>query len=308
VVFVLLEDALKEYDYHCLARGFTEKTMINKRQEYKQVLSYLKTNRGIREIQNVHTDDLRAYIRYKQQGGLKPQSIQSMAKMIIAFFNWCVREEYLKESPMKKVELPKVPKKMLEGFSEYEIYETINAFDYTTYLEARNKAIIAMLADTGIRAMEIRTLPFANVGESTILIHGKGGKDRVAFISPALKKILIKYERIRRQYVKDKLLKEDTYFLSYQLQGMSHVSLDKVVKLAGKRAGVQKKRISPHMYRHYFALTSLMNGIDIYSLSRLLGHSSITVTQTYLQSLTDEKLGEQANISSPLMNLNKKRQ
>jgi integrase/recombinase XerD len=136
---------------------------------------------------------------------------------------------------------------MLEGFNEREIYNMINAFDYSTYQEARNKAIIAMLADTGIRAMEIRTLPFKNVGESTILIHGKGGKDRVAFISPALKKILIKYEQIRRKYVRDKLLKEDTYFLSYQLQGMCHLSLDNIVKEAGRRAKVEKRRISPRM-------------------------------------------------------------
>ncbi|OLN22898.1 recombinase [Domibacillus antri] len=300
---MFLEDVIKEYDYHCIAKGYTKKTMINKRQEYKQLLSYLEKKRGIQQLENIHTDDLRAYIRYKQQSGLQPQSVESMAKMIIAFFNWCIGEEYLTKNPMDKVEIPKVPKKIRKGFTEKEVYAMISAFDYSSYTEARNKAIIAMLADTGIRAMEIRTLPFENVGESTILIHGKGNKDRIAFISPALKKILIKYERMRKQYVMDKMLKEDTYFLSYQLQGMSHVSLDKVVKLAGKRAGVTDKRVSPHTYRHYFALTTLLNGIDIYSLSRLLGHQSVTTTQTYLQSLTDEKLGEQANISSPLMNM-----
>lgn len=303
---MFIEDALKEYDFHCVAKGYTNKTMINKRQEYKQVLLFLKTKRGIDQLESVHTDDLRAYIRYKQQRGLTPQSIQSMAKMIIAFFNWCVNEEYLKESPMKKVELPKVSKKVLEGFNEHEVYKMINAFDYSSYHEVRNKAIIAMLADCGLRAMEIRTLPFKNVMETTILVHGKGNKERTAFISPALKKILIKYERMRKEYVENKLLKEDTYFLSYHLQGLSHLSLDNIVKEAGKRAGVNKKRISPHMFRHYFALTTLLNGCDIYSLSRLLGHANIQTTQTYLQSLTDEKLGEQAKINSPLMNMNKK--
>ncbi|OMP66874.1 tyrosine-type recombinase/integrase [Domibacillus epiphyticus] len=304
---MFLEDVFKEYDFHCVAKGYSPKTMKNKRQEYKQVLLFLKTKRGIDQLESVHTDDLRAYIRYKQQRGLMPQSIQTMAKAIMAFFNWCVQEEYLKESPMKKVELPKVPMKVLEGFNENEVYKMINAFDYSSYNEARNKAIIAMMADCGLRAMEIRTLPFKNVGETTILIHGKGSKDRVAFISPALKKILIKYERIRKEFVENKLLSEDTYFLSYKLQGLAHLSLDNIVKEAGKRADVNKKRISPHMFRHYFALTTLLNGCDIYSLSRLLGHSSLTVTQTYLQSLTDEKLGEQAKINSPLMNINKKR-
>lgn len=305
---MFLEDVLREYDYHCVAKGYTPKTMTNKRQEYKQVLSFLKMKRGIEQLESIHTDDMRAYIRHKQRAGLKPQSIQSMARAIMAFFNWCVEEEYLTKSPMEKVELPKVPKKMSDGFTGDEVRKMINAYDYSSYLQARNKAIIAMLADTGIRAMELRTLPFENVKDTTILIHGKGGKDRRVFISPALKKILIKYERIRKNYVEDKLLKENAYFLSYQQQGMSHLALDKIVKKAGEIAGVEGKRVSPHTFRHYFALTTLLNGIDIYSLSRLLGHSNIVTTQTYLQTLTDEKLGEQAKISSPLMNLGRKQQ
>lgn len=206
---------------------------------------------------------------------------------------------------MRKVEIPKVPKKILEGFTTEEVFRMIQAFDYSSHQEARNKAIIAVLADCGLRAMEIRTLPFKNVGDSSILIPGKGNKDRIAFISPALKKILIKYERIRKEYVRNKVIKEDAYFLSYQLQGMSYSALDKIVKLAGKRVGIEGKRVSPHTYRHYFALSTLLNGCNIYSSSRLLGHSSLMVTQTYLQSLTDDKLGEQANISSPLMNIGK---
>ncbi|MGG3448791.1 tyrosine-type recombinase/integrase [Domibacillus aminovorans] len=166
--------------------------MINKHQEYKQLKAFLEKKRGIQKLNSIHTDDLRAYIRFKQQTGLQPQSVESMAKMITAFFNWCISEEYLSENPMRKVELPKVPKKILEGFTAEEVFSMIQAFDYSSYQEARNKAIIAMLADCGLRAMEIRTLPFKNVGESSILIHGKGNKDRMAFISPALKKILIK--------------------------------------------------------------------------------------------------------------------
>ncbi|MCM3790730.1 tyrosine-type recombinase/integrase [Domibacillus indicus] len=283
-----LEDVIEEYIYYCLAKGFTKKTLINKKQELKNLKLYLKEKRGISQLQNIHLDDLRAYIRFKYQSGLQPQSVVSMYKMVSAFFNWCVREGYSEENLMKKVETSKVPKKVLKGFNVDDIYSMIEAFSYKSYQEARNKAIIAMLADCGLRAMEIRTLPYENVGETSILVYGKGNKERTAYISPALKKVLVKYERIRREYVKDKILKEDTYFLSYQGRGLSHVSLDKVIKEAGGRAGVKGKRISPHTFRHYFALTLLMNGIDIYSLSRLLGHTSILTTQRYLESLTDE--------------------
>jgi integrase/recombinase XerD len=108
------------------------------------------------------------------------------------FFSWCEKEEYIKENIAKKVELPRVPKKILKGFTTEEVTKMIHSFSYKNYFEARNKAIIAMLADTGLRAFEIRGLEAKNVKENTIFVNGKGNKERYIFISPALKKILIR--------------------------------------------------------------------------------------------------------------------
>jgi integrase/recombinase XerD len=299
---MLLEDVLEEYLYHCQAKGYTAKTMINKRQEYKQLKKYLEEKRGITELESITVFDLRAYVRAKQKQGLKPQSIVSMFKMIRAFFNWCVKEGYLKENIASKVELPKVPKKVLEGFTIKEVKAMIDAFSYKNYFEARNKAIIAMLADCGLRSMEIRGLKNDDVKETTILVNGKGNKQRIVFISPALKRILIKYERIKNQYFKN-LETTDHYFLSYTGSGLSSVALYNIVAEAGERAGIHGKRVSPHTFRHFYAVQCLSQGMDVYSLSRLLGHADISVTQRYLHSMRDEQLLDKAISSSPLMNL-----
>lgn len=300
--FVLLEDVVDEYLYHCLAKGFTNKTMINKRQELKQLKLYLKEKRAITELESITIHDLKAYVRGKQQSGLKPQSIVSMYKMVSAFFNWCVKEEYIKENLMKNVETPKVPKLVLKGFTTEEVTAMINAFNYKNYISTRNKAIIAMMADCGLRAMEIRGLMIKNVHDGTILVNGKGNKERIVFISPALKKILIKYERMRKDYFKNKVI-TDNYFLSYKGFQISHVGLYNVIKKAGEIAGIEDKRISPHTFRHFYAVQCLIAGIDVYSLSRLLGHSSINTTERYLRSLSDEQLSDKALSSSPLMNI-----
>lgn len=303
---MFLEDILAEYIYHCEAKGFTSKTMINKRQELKQLKHFLIEKRGITELESVTTYDLKAYVRLKQQAGLKPQSVVSMFKMIKAFFSWCEKEEYLKENIATKVETPKVPKKVLKGFTATEVQTMINVFSYSSYIEARNKAIVAMLADCGLRAMEIRGLLSENVKETSILVNGKGNKERMVFISPALKRILIKYERIKKQHFKDKDT-TDHYFLSYKGTELSHVGLDNVIKKAGQRAGITDKRVSPHTFRHFYAVQSLVTGkLDVYSLSRLLGHSDIGITQRYLQSMEDEQLVKKAISSSPLMNLGRK--
>ncbi|XCS12933.1 tyrosine-type recombinase/integrase [Aeribacillus pallidus] len=300
---MLLEDVLLEYDYYCLARGFTKKTIKNKRQELKQLKNFLLEKRGITELESITTHDLKAYVRLKQKSGLQPQSIVSMFKIIRAFFSWCEKEEYLKENIAKKVETPKLPKKVLKGFTTTEVDKMINSFGYKTYFEARNKAIIAMLADCGLRAMELRQLQTKNVKETTILVNGKGNKERYIFISPALKKIIIRYERIKKEYFRDKYFNPNYYFLSYKGDLMSHVGLDNIIKEAARRAEIKDKRVSPHTFRHFFAVQCILNGIDIYTLSKLLGHSDISTTQRYLQSLEDFQLIEKAMPSSPLMHL-----
>lgn len=303
--FVLLVDVLEEYLYCCLAKGYTPKTMKNKRQEYKQLKEYLIQKRGITELESITSHDLKAYVRLKQKAGLQPQSIVSMFKMIKAFFSWCEKEEYLKENVAKKVETPKVPKKVLKGFTVEEVQAMINAFSFKNYLEARNKAIIGIMADCGLRAMEVRGLLAENVKETTILVNGKGNKERIVFISPFLKRILIKYDRLKKQYFVDKDT-HNNYFLSYTGTDISHVALDNIIKKAGERAGIKDKRVSPHTFRHFYAVQSLTTGnIDLYSLSRLLGHSEVQTTQRYLQSLTDDQLIDKAIASSPLMNFKK---
>ncbi|ALX47848.1 tyrosine-type recombinase/integrase [Lentibacillus amyloliquefaciens] len=302
---MLLEDVLMEYEYHCQARNFTLKTMKNKRQEYKQLLEFLQTKRGITELESVTSHDLKSYVRQKQIAGLKPQSIVSMSKQVKAFFQWCVVEEYITKNPMDKVTLPKLPKVLLTGLTTKEVIKMMESFNNKTYLEVRNKAIIAMMSDCGLRAFEIAGLKENDVRETDIKVFGKGNKERIVFISPALKKILIRYERIKKQYFKNRIQYNDNYFLAYQGKAMSTTAVWNLVVEAKERAGIKGKRVSPHMFRHYFAVQSVMAGIDIYSLSRLLGHSDISTTQRYLQSLEDSELSVKATSSSPLMNLNK---
>ncbi|MCM3732022.1 tyrosine-type recombinase/integrase [Fictibacillus nanhaiensis] len=300
-----LEEVLEEYLYHCQARNFTPKTMINKRQEYNHLLKFLKEKRGITLLESVTEHDLKSYIRGKQQEGLKPVSIVAKCKLIKAFFNWCVKEEgYLSVNPMDKVEIPKVTKKVKQGLSVDEIQAMIDSFSYKSYVEARNKAIIACLADLGLRSIEVRTLLTANVRDSTILVTGKGNKERLLSISPILKKILIKFERLKKLYFSERLVKSDNYFLSYTGDELSHVGLYNITRLAAKRAGIKDKKIHPHLFRHFYALKSLER-LDLHSLSLLLGHSEVNTTQIYLSSMSNQQLLDKAIASSPLMNLRK---
>ncbi|MBP1968009.1 integrase/recombinase XerD [Virgibacillus natechei] len=300
---MLLEDVLEEYYYHCLASGFTDKTMINKNQEYKQLNKFIIEERQVTELESITHHDLKSYIRSKQMSGLQPSSIVSMSKQVRAFFSWCVKEEYIQINPMDKVTLPKVGTKMLTGYTTQEVTTMINCFNNKEYLEIRNKAIVSLMADCGLRSIEIRRFTHSSIHDNFILISGKGNKERIVNLSSIVKKTLIKYERVKKQYFKGKNVPYENYFLNYRGEEMSHVGIHNLVKEAGRRAKVKEAR--PHKFRHFFAVQSLLNGIDIYSLSKLLGHSEVNTTERYLTSLNVKDLLEDSVKTSPLTNMKK---
>ena len=137
-----------------------------------------------------------------------------------------------------------------------------------------------------------------------ILIHGKGNKERHVPISPYLRKVMLKYERMRDYYFDDKQVHYDNYLLSRTGRPLTKEALEHIFNQANQKASVRENiRCSPHTARHYFAQTCLRNGLDVYSVSRLLGHENINITKRYLQSLEDRSIVEMASQSTPLFNL-----
>ena len=112
------------------------------------------------------------------------------------------------------------------------------------------------------------------------------------------------YHHIRESYLKDNILHYDNYFLSYRNKPLTTEAVERVVRICGKEAKIADNiRCSPHTCRHYYAQAQLRNGLDVYSLSRLLGHENVDITKRYLQGLKDREVLELSIKTSPLMNL-----
>lgn len=115
---------------------------------------------------------------------------------------------------------------------------------------------------------------------------------------------MLKYASIRDFYFKEHGRLFEYYFLSYRAKPLTIEAVERVVRIAGERAKVRRDiRCSPHTCRHYYAQAQLRNGLDVYSVSRLLGHEDITITKRYLQSIQDEQVLDMSIKTSPLMNL-----
>ena len=256
----------------------------------------------IEEISHVH---IKSYLNFLKGNGLTEVYINTILKNLRSFYKYCFTEGYCLNVALK-VGWLRERKTIIKTFSDDEIRKMMDVYNYSSYIHARNKCIMSILIDTGIRNFELCQLKITDIRETVIYIMGKGKKERVVPISPYLKKIMIKYERIREGYLKNNILHYDNYFLSYRNKPLTTEAVERIVRLCGEKANVNKNiRCSPHTCKHYFAQAQLRNGLDVYSLSRLLGHENVTITKRYLQGLKDKEVLELGMKSSPLMNIKK---
>lgn len=298
-----LTKLLDEFLIEMKLRNRTERTIKSVRNNNNLFFKWLENEYGITEVEDVKRIHVKAYIQYKQSLGLKPTYINSILKNLRMFFRYLEDEEYISINPVTKVAFQKEEKVIIETFTTDEVRRMLAVYGYTNFLDARNKCIMMMLFDTGIRNFELCEIQCADIRERTILIHGKGDKQRLVPISPALRKSMLKYEAKREKYIKERYQAE-YYFLSQKGRKLTIETIERVVRDCGRAAHVNEQiRCSPHTCRHTFAQMNIRNGLDVYSLSRILGHENISITKRYLQSMKDDDILDMAVLASPLMNL-----
>ena len=299
---MLLADVLKEFLFEIKIRNYTPKTQKGYKNNNALFHNWLRNEYGIEELEEVTHIHVKQYITYLQQKGRKPTYINGILKNIRSFYEYCVSEDYCMKNICKQVKWVKERTVIINTFTNDEVRGMLNYYKGADYLAVRNRCIIALLGDTGIRNFELCTLMVNDLGETAIKILGKGDKERYVYISPMLKKYMIKYERVKEMYFKNQNLKHANYFLSYRGKPLTTEGIERVVKLSGENIN-REIRCSPYTLRHYFAQAQLQNGLDVYSLSRLLGHENISITKRYLQGLQDKNIVEMSIKTSPLMNL-----
>ena len=302
---MFLQDVIKEFIFEIKLRNYSERTIKGYKNNILKFARYMKNEFEIVEIEEISHVHIKSYLNFLKGNGLTEVYINTILKNLRSFYKYCFTEGYCLNVALK-VGWLRERKTIIKTFSDDEVRKMMDVYNYSSYIHARNKCIMAILIDTGIRNFELCQLKITDIRETVIYIKGKGKKERVVPISPYLKKIMIKYERIREGYLKNNILHYDNYFLSYRNKPLTTEAVERIVRLCGEKANVNKNiRCSPHTCKHYFAQAQLRNGLDVYSLSRLLGHENVTITKRYLQGLKDKEVLELGMKSSPLMNLKK---
>lgn len=215
-------------------------------------------------------------------------TLHGYARGVKGFLNWCVGEDLLSEKVVKRLEMPKREQKVIPTFSKDDITRLLAAASrglpqYPWFAE-RDKAILMVLLDTGIRANELCDLTLDRVRISTddayILVNGKGRKQREVGLGQRARTQLHRYIHRFRPHVAG----ETRVFLTRDRKPLQPEGLDRLLYRLRDDTGIRDVRVSAHTFRHTFACAYLMDGGDLYKLSRLLGHTSVVVTENYLRS------------------------
>lgn len=223
---------------------------------------------------------IRGYLVSLEDRGLRDNSIHAAARAIRAWLNFCVREEYIQASPMDKVAMPRVSRKILPSLSEENITCLLAACN-----SARDNAIVLVLLDTGLRASELVNLDGKDVDLDFGEIHvrqGKGSKDRTVFLGSEARRALRDYYVERGEPEEN----HPVWISQTRHQRLTASGLHQLLKRLGEQAGVDD--CAPHTMRRTFALWCLRNGMDIFRLARLMGHTDISVLRRYLYLLKDD--------------------
>ena len=301
---MLTKEILEEFRMECELRRLSMRTVKSYCNNTALFLHYLETQLNVTELEAIRPPHIKKYMQYLIGKKLTPSYINTVLKCIRPFFKYAHGEGYIQTNPAERISWQKEGKVLIATFSDEEVNALLRVFDFSTYLSARNKLILAIAFDTGARNTEICNIMLDDIRDNVILIHGKGNKERQVPLTPYLKRIILKYRRLRDYYFADKLVPYRNLILSRTGRPMTKEAMERVFRQAGERADVRDEiRCSPHTARHYFAQTHLRNGLDVYSVSRLLGHENISITKRYLQSLKDCSIMEMAVKTSPLRGL-----
>lgn len=300
---MLLEHLLAEFEFHCTARELSPKTIVGYQRQIGYLLRFLLEQHNIKELEDVRPVHIKEYLVSMQKLGRKPAYINDLLKAFKCIFKYAFEEGYTKTLITEKVKNVRQPKVLIQTFVPKEIKNMIAFYSGHTFLDLRNKVILMMFFDTGIRLSELTNMHLWQVKADYFLIQGKGNKERIVPKSALLGKWLIKYLAVRESYFAYKAA-PDYVFLSKNGQRLTHEAVHRVVRIAGKEVGVNPSvRVSPHTCRHTFAHLQLQNGLDLYSLSRLMGHESISITQRYLDGIRNEEVLLAAKKTGVLTNL-----
>ena len=319
---------LDDFMLYCRTKQLRQKTMSSYEQTLRLFQRWLKEELCIEKVNEVTEPIIRKYLDsimergkysfYADDSGKEKNfpsrrrdyrqtvsavTLNNYIRNLRVFFNWLERDYTIAKNPMRKIQQLKVNRRAKEYLSDDDFKNMIATFDKSYFSEYRDYTMIYLMLDTGMRLGECTELLEGDISLHNRKIYlraeiTKGRKDRSVYFSDKTEHIVRRWLQYKDRYC-------DSVYIFPIKNGSHNVTVsgfESNFKRHLQRAGLNEN-ISPHCLRNNYAKRCLMNGMDIFTLSRLLGHSSVEVTEKAYLDLTDEDLGKKYQNFSPISSM-----
>lgn len=280
-------------DYIASVKNYSKLTSENYRRDLEQFSFYLSGIEQGLEIENVDADLVRGWLASLVDNGYSATSVNRKLSSLKSFYRFMLRNHYIEVNPVAMLSGRKKPKRVPEVVRDRDMERLIDTMPDEGFEAVRDRLIVDMFYETGIRRAELVGLDVADVDFSCrqVKVLGKRDKERIVPIGDGLVDAIRSYLDARAGVARC-----DALFVSSRGARISATKVYEVVRaVLGSVPGL--KKCSPHVLRHSFATAMLDNGADLESVRELLGHNELGTTQIYTHSSFEElkKIYKQAH-------------
>ena len=312
---------IDRYMLDCAAKGLSMKTMKSYEQALKLFARYLEDTFKIMSAKEVKAEHLRSYMvelaergKYEVSAAINPANyperrpdygkkvsettIANYTRNIKAFYSHLHTERIIRTNPMKAVKNVKPTRKAKIMLEDNDLKQFFRAFDVSKFDQYRDWIIARVIFDTGCRISELLAIVPADIdlrANAILLRETKTKKQRFVYFSDKTRRHLKSWLDFRDRYTD-----ADYVFPTIQGNKQRLENVERSFRLRSKDVGLQ---VTPHLLRNNFAKRYLMNGGDLATLSRLLGHASIEITAQIYLDFADKEIMRKYKQHSPLQNL-----
>lgn len=231
---------------------------------------------SVKHIRQITPSTIREYLLFLEDNHHNSGGIHAYFRSLRTFCLWYWNEiEPDYPNPIKKVKTPKLITPTINGVTPEQFNLLVSACN-----NVRDKLVLFILMDTGARGSELCDIQLNDIDliQSSILIRqGKGRKSRYVFIGQKTRKQI-------RKYMSERVSESPYLFVNRYGERIIFSTLREILKRLGKKTGIEG--ITAHDFRRAFCLSSLSKGVDLVTLSRLMGHASLTLLSRYANQST----------------------
>ena len=276
------EALFEEYQqWLTIEKGRSRATIEAYRRDLGGLASWMKRHKL--ELDALREDDLEHYFNELRESKRASSTVARAVAAVRGFFAYLVDEAHLDVDPSARLKGGRRGRTLPKPLAEEEIVKLLDSIPSTSAVDLRDRALLELLYDTGARVSEVVGLALGDLDfdEELVLLMGKGAKQRLVPMGATLKQTLVDYLGPGGRGTLLATTKSSKVFLNTRGGPLSRQGIDVVIHKRALHVGIERTRISAHVFRHSCATHMLAHGADIRVVQELLGHASIATTQLY---------------------------